>query len=153
MTRRPRGLQFLLAFMLILAVGAVLGCSSAEPTTSSPTAPDGGGIEPDSPDLEPFRVMARAYAECPPSRSKLWLVDDSYVVWGVETMCPDFGSPLWMFDAVTRAELCKEWIDVAGGGLTCSPAAPAGMFETIRMNRDLPDLGLGPDHTVVEIPF
>ena len=144
MTPRDRCFRFLLASVLIVLVAGVLACSSG----GSPASPDT-----EAPELEPFRVMARAYAECPPSTSSLWLVDDLYVVWGVETSCPDIGSPLRMFDVNTQALLCREWVDVAGGGVECSSAAPADMFETIRMNRDLPDLGLGPAHVVEAIPF
>lgn len=76
--------------------------------------PDGGGLTPDSPDLEPSREMARSYSLCRPLRNELWLVDDRTVVSGVETTYPDVGSPIRTFGVVTQAQLCAEWVHVAG---------------------------------------
>jgi len=103
-------------------------------------------------DLGPFRKMARAGA-CADIRNNLFLIDDQLVFWDRAGECSDAAYAQSLYGGSFGESLCVFHDSIAGPVRSCSDPAYEGLFDTITANLDKPDLGLGSEHTVVEVQF
>ena len=127
----------------ILAAAALLLVGSCKDVTTTPAEVN----------LTPFKAMARA-AECADKRNRLFLIDGRTVFWDREGSCVDALYTLTLFGHTVNDVLCNQ-ADTLGGPntTTCTDESFRPMFETIIANLDDPTLGLGPEHTVWNVPF
>lgn len=113
------------------------------------------GVTPSAPgvNLAPFKAMARA-ADCSDKRNRLYLIDDQMVFWDREGSCMDALFTLTLFGQTVSDVLCNRSDSIGGpNATTCTDESFRPMFETMISNLDDPALGLGPEHTVSDIPF
>lgn len=103
-------------------------------------------------DLTPFKQMAQR-AECADLANRLYLIDGQRVFWNIEGNCADASYSRTLFGNTAEAVLCQVHDSIAGPVDECQDETDREMFETIVANLDKPDLGLGSDHRVEEIPF
>ena len=131
------------AVTAVLAVAALLMLGSCQGVTTS--AP---GVN-----LAPFKAMARA-AACSDRRNRLFLIDDRMVFWDREGNCMDALFTLALYGQTVSDLLCSRSDSVGGPNTTiCTDESFRPMFETMISNLDDPALGLGPEHTVSDVPF
>lgn len=114
---------------------------------------DGKSTEADTcVDVSSFQAMARD-AECAELRNRLFMIDRHLVFWDAESDCPDRYWNRVLFGCTVDDWLCRDWATVGGGMRQYADSSYKGLFETILANRDRRDLGLGPRHEVIPIPF
>jgi hypothetical protein len=80
-------------------------------------------------DLVPFQELARA-AECADIHNRLFLIDEQWVFWDRAGDCPDASYSQTLYGGTPDHVLCTVYDSIAGP------------------EKDCPDLGLGPEHTV-----
>jgi hypothetical protein len=139
---RPR-LILAIAWILVLATG----CAYQPPAPVAPTAQPTGER-----DLSAFKDMIGS-AECSDISNKLYLIDGDLVFWDVRGKCSDASYSYTLFGDSPDDVLCQRHDSIAGPGGACRGDVYRQMLDTIAANLDKPDLGLGPDHTVVPIPL
>ena len=100
-------------------------------------------------DIEPFMQMTEN-AACADIRNQLYVIDDQYVFWTTEGHCDDAGYAHFLYGGTPDEKLCY-LEDSFVGPLSACEAGLEALFETILSNLDQPDLGLGGEHTVIEI--
>lgn len=103
-------------------------------------------------DLAPFQKMARE-GPCADIRNRLFLIDGQWVFWDREGRCADAAYSQTLFGATVNDRLCDLHDSIAGPLKRCQEERYRQMFDTIIVNLDKPDLGLGPSHQVQPIPF
>jgi hypothetical protein len=135
-TNQPARLLILLAAALLL----VAGCT---PTPAGPSS---------AVDLEPFMALAKA-AGCADTRNRLYLIDDQLVFRDIAGNCSDAAYSQTLFGSTPDQVLCTFHDSIAGPRKDCPDEGYLDLFDTIVANLDAADLGLGPDHTVVPVPF
>ena len=100
-------------------------------------------------DMEPFLQIAEN-AACADLRNQLYLIDDQFVFWASEGQCYDASYAYILFGETPDEILCSLEDSIAGPRSTCQPELES-LFETIVQNLDHPNLGLGENHTVIEL--
>jgi hypothetical protein len=105
-----------------------------------------------APDPKPFEELARQ-GVCADIRNRLFLIDDTLVLWDKAGNCADGAYEQTLFGATPEQVLCRYGDSIAGPRKECRNPAVAPLFDTILAHLDQPDLGLGPRHTVRPIPF
>jgi hypothetical protein len=98
-------------------------------------------------DLAPFEEMARA-AGCADIRNRLFLIDGQLVFWDRAGACADAAYGETLYGSSPDQVLCDLHDSIAGPVKNCSDVRYQDTFDTITINLDQPDLGLGPKHTV-----
>ena len=99
-----------------------------------------------------FVDMAR-HAMCADRRNRLFIIDRSFVFWDRAGSCPDNSYGMALYGDSPEAPLCSSGDSIAGPVSDCDGETHRKLFETISGHRDAPDLGLGPGHTVDELPL
>ncbi len=142
------------ALLLVTGCGGKSEGPTSEPTsgptsqpTSEPTSEPASAF-----DLAPFKAMARS-ASCADITNRLFLIDGKLVFWDIEGNCADGAYAHTLFGGTVDDVLCDSHDSIAGPVGSCQDDAYREMFDTIVANLDKPDLGLGSEHTVEEIPF
>ena len=130
------------AVTALLALASLLAPGCAD----EPTAPS------QPPDLAAFQAMARA-SYCADLRNRLYLIDGSMVFWDKAGQCADAAYEQTLFGATVDNLICRSMDSIAGPRKGCRIDGFTALFETMLAHLDEPDLGLGPTHTVVPIPF
>lgn len=102
-------------------------------------------------DVEPFREMA-AHDPCASLRNKLFLIDWYLVFWSRAGTCPDAAWEDVLYVGSVDSIACASHDSITGPRRVCREAGYREMFNNIIANRDRPDLGLGPSHTVRAVP-
>jgi hypothetical protein len=105
-----------------------------------------------SPSKAAFIDRAR-YADCANVRNRLFVIDDKLVFWERAGSCPDNAYGATLFGDTVDDVLCYFGDTIAGPRTSCPVPGHEAMFETITGHLDEPDLGLGPGHTVQELPL
>jgi hypothetical protein len=100
----------------------------------------------------PFIEIAK-HAVCADKRNRLYAIDDMLVFSERAGSCQDAAFADVLFGATPDDVLCDYHDTIAGPQKSCSDQGYAAMFDTIITHLDQADLGLGPNHTVVRIPF
>lgn len=130
--------KFVLGILTSFAALFLLAACGAAPSDEQTTL-----------DMEPFLHMAEN-AACADLRNQLYVIDDQFVFWASEGQCSDAGYAYTLYGATPDEKLCTLEDSIAGPRSTCQPELEA-LFETILQNLDHPNLGLGENHTVVEV--
>ncbi len=141
---KPRLLVLLLVLSLAIACGKNESTDSTTGTTPQTT---------NSPrlDVEPFKKLARE-TSCADVKNRLFVIDDRLVFWDRESRCADAAYARTLYDRKPETVLCHLMDSIAGPQRSCSGGELFTiMFDTILDNLDKPDLGLGPEHTVVPV--
>ena len=131
------------AALIALLPAAVLLLASCAGSSARP---------PGTVDLAPFEEMART-AGCADTRNRLFLIDDQLVFWDRAGACADAAYAETLYGSTPDQILCELHDSIAGPVKTCTDEQYQDTFETITINLDQPDLGLGPKHTVQPISF
>ena len=139
-TNRSRNRVAALAALLPAALLLLASCagSSAKP--------------PGAVDLAPFKKAART-AGCADTRNRLFLIDNELVFWDRAGACADAAYAETLYGSSPDQVLCDLHDSIAGPVKKCPDERYQDTFETITINLDQPDLGLGPKHTVQPISF
>ena len=124
--------------VILLLLSAACG---AQPT------PTGSAI-----DIDPFIALAQG-ADCADLRNRLFVIDDALVLWDRAGQCPDNSYDQMLFATKIDELLCEHYDSLSGRVFECYREGYEEMFTSIVNNLDVPDLGLGPDHVVEEIPI
>jgi hypothetical protein len=103
-------------------------------------------------DLEPFQQLASA-GQCADIRNQLFLIDDQLVFWDQAGSCADASYSQTLFGSTPDQILCIAHDSIAGPMTSCQDERYQDLFDTITANLDKPDLGLGSEHTVQQMPF
>ncbi len=137
--------------LILTGIFALPGCTSSQ---GEKLVLDGGRRVPDSrtPDLAPFIDLARQSA-CTDQRNRLYQIDESLVFWDRAGSCADASYGWTLYGRTPDDVLCWQEDSIAGPRSGCNDPSYHDMFQTIVSHLDDPDLGLGPGHTVVRIPF
>ena len=130
------------AVTALLALASLLAPGCAD----DPTGPA------QSVDLAPVQAMARA-SDCADLRNRLFLIDGSLVFWDKASQCSDATYEQTLFGATVDNLICRSQDSITGPRKGCRIDGFTALFETMLAHLDEPDLGLGPKHTVVAIPF
>lgn len=125
---------------LLAALLMILGCGSGPTRTPSEI------------DLVPFKDLARS-SDCSDTRNRLFLIDGSLVLWDRMGSCVDAAYLVRLNAGAIDRVLCEARDSIAGQQKVCHDLRFQEMFETIIVNLEAPDLGLGPGHTVQAIAF
>jgi len=138
--------------ILLFAAFALAGCNSDNPNESASTRDTSQSVK-ENIDLEPFKKLAHE-SSCADVNNRLFLIDNRFVFWDRDSKCADAAYSRTLYDRKPETVLCNLMDSIAGPQRGCHGDAPsANMFDTIVDNRDKPDLGLGPEHTVAPITF
>src|SRR5262245_55882724 len=129
-------------FGVLVAVVA-LSCAGCRDGLTIPPAPF---------DLTPFRTMARE-SPCADQRNRLYLIDARLVFWDRRARCADASYAQTLFGRTVDDVLCRSQDSIAGPRKDCRDERYRALFETIIVNADRADLGLGPTHGVRPIEF
>ena len=124
----------------IVILNLVLGCATADDPADSQH----------SFDIEPFLELAGSMTDCADIRNDLYTIDDQYVLWVVEGNCADASYGYRLYGTTVDELLCIRHDSIAGPQGSC-PDEHDELFSTLVANLDDPSLGLGGDHTVVQI--
>ena len=92
-------------------------------------------------------------ASCADTRNNLYLVDNKYVFWDRAGQCADASHAQTLMGATAQAVLCQSGDTIAGPRTVCTDESARSLFDTMRMNLDKADLGLGAAHKVEAIAF
>jgi len=134
---RRAGQQQRWTALVALAMG-IGGCGGS-PREASPEV-----------DLSPFRDLARS-SDCTDIKNRLFLIDDTLVLWDRQGQCPDASYLVRLSNGTTESVLCELHDSIAGPLKECPDEQYSALFETIIANLDEPDLGLGPGHTITPV--
>jgi len=121
-------------------VASALGCVERHPAPKV------------APAWTPFVEMARQSA-CADARNRLFVVDHVLVFWDRAGNCPDSSYSLVLYKQTVNDLLCDFHDSIAGPRKNCPVPGYRDMFETMIGHLDEPDLGLGADHTVQQLPL
>jgi hypothetical protein len=124
-----------------LVLGALLPVTGCKNSSTGPAF-----------DLGPFLEMA-AHDPCASLRKELFLIDGDIVFWSREGNCADAAYADILYAGSIDSLVCSFHDSVTGPQRSCRDASYRAMFDTILANRDKPDLGLGPGHTVRAVPL
>ena len=144
-TPRLRTLGWLSAAALAAPLALAAGCGN-------PLTPLRAGAPHIPFDLAPFQQMARA-SSCADQLNRLLVIDTSLVLWDRAGSCPDNSYAQTLYGTSVTHMLCRNADSIAGPVKTCLDQRYLPMFDTIISHLDLPDLGLGPGHTVQVVPL
>ena len=103
-------------------------------------------------DLTPFKAMART-GQCADIRNRLFLIDNQMVFWDRAGNCADAAYSETLYGSSPDQVLCVSHDSIAGPMKSCQDELHQNVFDTITANHDQADLGLGPEHTVLPVPF
>ena len=131
-------LRIVAFFMIPLLLSTACG---AQPTPASSQI-----------DLEPFIALAQG-ADCADLRNRLFVIDDALVLWDRAGQCPDNSYDQMLFATKIDELLCEHYDSLSGRVFQCYREGYEEMFTSIVNNLNVPDLGLGPDDVVEEIPI
>jgi len=92
-------------------------------------------------------------AVCADARNRLFVIDGTLVFWERAGSCPDNAYGATLFGGTVDDVLCYFGDSIAGPMKRCPVAGHEAMFETITGHPDEPGLGLGPGHSVQELPL
>jgi len=106
-------------------------------------------IGPSTIQIEPFIRLAQN-ALCTENRNQLYLIDNQFTFWTSEGFCSDAGYAHILYGKTPQEKLCYLEDSLAGPLSSCEPKFNE-MFETIVQNLDQPNLGLGAEHSVINI--
>lgn len=98
-------------------------------------------------DLDEFRELARN-ALCDNIRNQLFVIDNTLVFWAVEGTCSDFAHQYYLYDKNPQTLLCSLTDNIAGPKYQCNDENYRSLFNIVRNNLTVQDLGLGTDHQV-----
>ncbi len=105
------------------------------------------------PHLTSFKEMARQ-APCTDARNRLFLIDGQQVLWDrASDTCGDMAYEQALFGETPQDALCRFFDSYSGPTTVINAPEYAAMFDVLIHHLEDPRLGLGPDHTVVPIPF
>ncbi len=110
------------------------------------------GGSPSDFDLTPFKELARN-SPCADIRNRLFLIDRELVFWDRAGNCDDAGYAQVLFGKSVEQVLCTLYDSIAGLTGGCDDESYRELFDTLIANLSQPDLGLGSNHTVEEIPL
>lgn len=127
-------LKIIIAAVPLLA-GLLSGCTGPRPA-------------PDAVDTKPF-VALTEQAPCAGDGNRLFVVDNRYVVWDRGASCQD--QALRLYGDGTDRLLCVHFNSPNGAYTNCSDPAVRSLFDTIVLNRQVADLGLGAGHSVRQV--
>jgi hypothetical protein len=137
-----RSRSCVISLMTLFAMAALLveGCAggSGEPTSAV--------------ELDAFRSLART-GGCADIRNRLFLIDDHLVFWDRVGNCADGAYAETLYDSTPDQVLCVFHDSIAGPVKNCQDERYQDMFDTITINLDSPDLGLGSKHAVQPVQF
>jgi len=139
-----KGAKLLGIMWAIVACG--MGCHSDHDNSEAMVAPALAS------DWTPFVEMARQ-SPCIGIRNRLFVVDHVLVFWDRQGNCPDYGYGETLYGQTVNDLLCEFHDSIAGPVKDCPVPSYQEMFEIMIGHLDAPDLGLGPGHTVEQIPF
>jgi len=140
------------AFILLLFVVALVGCSNDNPNEST-SARDTPPISEHMIDLEPFKALARG-SSCADRSNRLFLIDDRLVFWNRDSHCADAAYARVLYLGSVDHVVCDLHDSIAGPQRNCQDqGADAKLFDIIIENLEAPDLGLGSEHTVKPVEF
>jgi hypothetical protein len=105
-----------------------------------------------APEWAPFVEMARG-AACSDVRNRLFVIDHVLVLADRAGSCPDASYSEVLFRRTVDEVLCVNHDSIAGPVKHCGEPSHMALFEIITTHLDEPDLGLGPSHTVQELPL
>ena len=138
---RSRCRRLVISFGLLLVLSlALLGCEG-EPTEIDACV-----------DIAAFQAAARE-ASCAELRNKLFMIDRHLVFWDTESDCADAYWYKALYGCTLDDQLCCYRSTVAGARWEYTDSSYQFLFETIVTNHLQRDLGLGPYHEVLPIPF
>jgi len=103
-------------------------------------------------DLTSFKSLARGDS-CTNIRNRLFLIDGKLVFWDRAGNCSDAAYGETLFGSTISDTLCDFHDSIAGPIKICQDDRYREMFDTIIVNLDKPDLGLGSRHKVQPIHF
>lgn len=103
-------------------------------------------------DLEPFKEIVRG-GICADIRNRIFLIDDALVFLDREGNCQDAAYGYLLFGSTPEMWICYRCDSIGGVREAYRHDGYRAFFETILANLDRHDLGLGPSHTVEQIPF
>lgn len=100
------------------------------------------------------RIIDWAQLEsCATLKNRVFIIDKKYVFHEVAGTCWEGNFTHQLSNANTVSPLCTEFKTFAGYGNRCDDESMRPMFNIILANRNRPDLGLGAQHKVEEIPI
>jgi hypothetical protein len=102
--------------------------------------------------LAPFAELAKT-TPCADLRRRLFVIDESMVLFDRAGNCPDNGYALTLYGRTPGEVLCTQHDSIAGPMTRCNAGAPRDLFETMTTSADRPDLGLGSGHKVRVVPL
>jgi hypothetical protein len=140
MTHRFRSHAAVLMALLPTALLLLAGCaggSKQPPATVDP--------------LAPFKKRATG-APCADTRSRLFVIDGQLVFWDRAGEFSDAAYRKSLFGRSPVQFLCVFHDSIAGPVKNCPDERYQELFDTVVANLDKPDLGLGPEHTVRQVP-
>jgi hypothetical protein len=154
------------SFYLSLPVAVVLslaGCAPAvsgtsgnasSPVTSprTTTTPRPTSTGDHSMSIAPFIQMAKE-SPCQQIRNRLFLIDSTLVFWDRIGNCPDNAREQTLFGSSVDTVLATSHDSIAGPMKKVNDEKYRTLFETILINRDANDLGLGASHQVQLLPL
>lgn len=136
MATRRYGHFGVILLITVLLTGA--SCSSKS-TTNMP-----------HPDTRPFQTYV-AKQSCTGRILTFYRIDDRYTFVTAEQLCTDAGTPALLFGTTPELLLCRLDDNIAGTRIICPSSEARAMFKTILHNKEKPDLGLEPDHTITQV--
>jgi hypothetical protein len=139
-TKRSRSHAALLLTLFPMAVLLLASCAGRS-----------GGPQ-STVDLTPFESMAKA-GGCADIRNRLFLIDDQLVFWDRAGNCADAAYAETLYGSTPDQVLCELHDSIAGPVKKCADEGYRDIFDTITINLDQPDLGLGRKHTVQPVNF
>jgi hypothetical protein len=101
-------------------------------------------------DMGPFIIQARN-AQCSDIKNKLYLIDNTSVLWDRAGNCPDNSYSQTLYGKQISQVLCRRFDSIAGPQTIYNDQGYKDLFDTMIANLDKPDLGLGPEHSVVPV--